>query len=174
MKETLRSKIGHLVEPHLVNGVIPAGTYKSTIDKIHTNVVQESIRKSNNNKVLGTPAPKIDPTESSHPADSRCTGTAPFRPLLEAAGLSTTHWQGRQRLLPRVPPFLGFGRTFSTAPLIPLISLLKICGVNLEKLRAIFLQFRPLANFRLLDRFLLFGIDGGDGLPQSRLQLHDP
>ena len=39
LKETLTSKVGHFVEPHLVNGVLPAGTYKTTFDRIHTRVV---------------------------------------------------------------------------------------------------------------------------------------
>ena len=65
MKKTLRSKVGHLVEPYLVNGVVPAGAYKPTIDGIHTKVVQEARNKSSANRVLGTPAPRIDDSESS-------------------------------------------------------------------------------------------------------------
>ena len=65
MTETLMSKVGHLVEPHLENGVIPPGAYKSSIDKIHTKVVQEAKSKCGNNRVLGTPAPKINSTEAS-------------------------------------------------------------------------------------------------------------
>ena len=53
MKETLKTKVGHLVEPHLVNGVIPPGSYKSTINDIHTKVVSEAKRKSGANRVLG-------------------------------------------------------------------------------------------------------------------------
>ena len=58
----------------------------------------------------------------------------------------------------------------SIAPLILQTSLRRICGIVLEKLRPFFLHFRPLATFRLLDRFLL-GKVGGDGLLRSRLQL---
>ena len=65
MKETLKSKVGHLVEPHLVNGVIPPGSYKSSINKIHTKIVQEARAKCSNNRVLGTPAPIINTAESS-------------------------------------------------------------------------------------------------------------
>ena len=98
MKETLKTKVGHLVEPHLVNGVIPAGSYKSTIDKIHSKVVQEATSKSSNNRVLDAPAPKIDSTESSLSlsSDSSCAGTAPFGSLREAWGFSTSHWQSRK------------------------------------------------------------------------------
>ena len=65
MKETLKTKVGHLVEPHLVNGVVPPGSYKSTNDDIHTKVVREAKRKSGANRVLGTSAPPINATESS-------------------------------------------------------------------------------------------------------------
>ena len=57
MKDTLKTKVGHLVEPHLVNGVLPAGSHKQTINKIHTKVVREAKRKSGTNRVLGIPAP---------------------------------------------------------------------------------------------------------------------
>ena len=71
MKDTLKTKVGDLVEPHLVNGTIPAGAYKPTIDKINTQVVQEAKRNCVVNRVLGTPAPKIDATESSLSLDQR-------------------------------------------------------------------------------------------------------
>ena len=64
-KETLSSKVGHLVEPHLVNGEIPPGTFRSTINQLHTNVVHSAIARSSVNRVLGTPPPRISPSESS-------------------------------------------------------------------------------------------------------------
>ena len=50
-------------------GIIPADTYRSTIDQIHTRVVQESVASQSANRVLGTPAPRINKLESSlsHP-----------------------------------------------------------------------------------------------------------
>ena len=57
-----RMKVGHLVEPHLVNGTLPDGALKSTIDKIHTKVAKN---KCGVNRVLGTQAPRVDATESS-------------------------------------------------------------------------------------------------------------
>ena len=33
MKDTLKTKVGHLVEPHLVDGVLPASTLKPTFIK---------------------------------------------------------------------------------------------------------------------------------------------
>ena len=65
LKETLKSKVGHLVEPHLVNGVLPVGALKPTVVAIHTQVVQGAKSRSSLNRVLGTPAPEISATESS-------------------------------------------------------------------------------------------------------------
>ena len=65
LKDTLQTKVGHLVEPHLVNGVLPPSTFKTSIGLIHSAVVQETLRKRSNNRVLGTQAPKIHPSESS-------------------------------------------------------------------------------------------------------------
>ena len=91
-KDTLSSKVGHLFEPHLVNGIIPPGTYKSFSDQIHTHVVREAIARSSVNRVLGTPAPKINLSESSlslvHP---RCAGIAEVWPLFQTTRLSTLH-----------------------------------------------------------------------------------
>ena len=71
MKETLSTKVGHLVEPHLVNNVVPAGTFRATIDSIHTQVVAEAISRSAVNRVLDAPAPKIDLSELSLPRLTR-------------------------------------------------------------------------------------------------------
>ena len=65
MKETLVTKVGHLVELHLVNGTLPDGALKSMIDKIHTKVVQEAKNNCGVNRVLGTWAPRVDARESS-------------------------------------------------------------------------------------------------------------
>ena len=64
-KETLTTKVGHLVEPHLVNNAVPADAYKTTVDQIHTRVVEEALSRSSNNRVLGARAPRIDPSETS-------------------------------------------------------------------------------------------------------------
>ena len=64
-KETLKTKVGHLVEPHLVNGIIPPGAHKPTIDKIHTKIVLDVKNRTSNNRILGSPAPKIDNSEKT-------------------------------------------------------------------------------------------------------------
>ena len=73
MKQTLKTKVGNLVEPFLVDGIIPAGASKQAVDGIHTSVVQETIANYGNNRVLNTPAPKINPIESHLPRLTRAT-----------------------------------------------------------------------------------------------------
>ena len=73
MKHSLSSKAGNLVDPYLVNGIIPDGAFKSTIGGIHTKVVEETIRNYSNNRVLNAPAPKINPIESGLPRPTKAT-----------------------------------------------------------------------------------------------------
>ena len=63
--ETLSTKVGHLVNPHLVDNVVPSGAFRVTIDSIHTKVVEEANSRSSDNRVLGALTPKIDPFELS-------------------------------------------------------------------------------------------------------------
>ena len=65
MKQTLRSKVGDLVEPFLVNNVIPDGAYKAALDSIHTKIVAEAIENYADNRVLNAPAPEVHKSESS-------------------------------------------------------------------------------------------------------------
>ena len=67
MKHTLATKVGHLVDPYLVNGIIPDGAVKTAVDGIHTKVVGDAISRYGNNRVLNAPAPKINKLESSLP-----------------------------------------------------------------------------------------------------------
>ena len=71
MKETLSTKVGHLVEPYLVNGNIPVGAYKTTIDAIHTKVVGDAISNYDDNRVLNAPAPAINDIEKHLPRPTR-------------------------------------------------------------------------------------------------------
>ena len=71
MKDTLRTKVGHLVEPFLVNNQIPNGAYKTTIDAIHTRIVGETIRNYPNNRVLNAPAPEVNVIEQHLPRPTR-------------------------------------------------------------------------------------------------------
>ena len=64
-KETLNSKVGHLVSPHLIDSIIRPGELKPTIVKIHTKVVQEAKSRCGHNRILGAPAPQIHPSEAS-------------------------------------------------------------------------------------------------------------
>ena len=83
MKQTLRSKVGDLVEPSLINGVIPDGAYRTTIDSIHTNIVAEAIGNYANNRVLNAPAPDINKSETDLPRPTRAV-LAQLRSLLPA------------------------------------------------------------------------------------------
>ena len=67
MKDSVGTKVGHLVSPFLVNGVIPDGAVKSTIDRIHTDVVADTISSYSVNRVLNAPAPELNPIELSLP-----------------------------------------------------------------------------------------------------------
>ena len=73
MKHTLASKCGPTVEPHLQDGVIPPAAYKETINRIHTETVGNAIRDRSHNRVLKTPAPKINPQEFHLPRKTRAT-----------------------------------------------------------------------------------------------------
>ena len=71
MKQTLKSKVGHLVEPHLVNDIIPAGALQGVQDAIHSNVVGQARGSLSLNRVLGARAPSINSTEKHLPRQSR-------------------------------------------------------------------------------------------------------
>ena len=66
MKETLRSKVLHRVQPYLdQNGEVAPGTYGDTIKAIHTDIVREAIQRQDPNRVLNASAPAISWTEKS-------------------------------------------------------------------------------------------------------------
>ena len=71
MKHTLKSKVQHLVNPYLVDGVIAPGSIPTVLKSIHTDVVRETILSYGANRVLGGPAPEINPTESFLPRRTR-------------------------------------------------------------------------------------------------------
>ena len=74
MKETLRSKVYDIVEPHLnENGVITPGTYGPTIKAIHTQIVSEVVDRFTPNRVLDQRPPLVHPIEESLPRRTRCT-----------------------------------------------------------------------------------------------------
>ena len=73
MKDTLKSKCGYLVEPHLRDGVIPADAYKEVIGKIHTEVVSDVISNRSPNRVLNAPTPDISAQETFLPRPIRAT-----------------------------------------------------------------------------------------------------
>ena len=70
-KDTLQTKCWDLVEPYLLDGVIPSTTFKGTLRAIHTKVVGDAIINLSNNRVLNTPAPKISQQESLLPRQCR-------------------------------------------------------------------------------------------------------
>ena len=62
---TLQSKVGAVVEPFLVDGVMPAGEYRQAINRIHTTAVSEAISNQTPNRVLGiNPPPPIAAEEA--------------------------------------------------------------------------------------------------------------
>ena len=74
MKQTLQSKVGPLVEPYLnALGVVEPGTYRTTIQSLHTDVVADATRHFAPNRVLGRKPPDIDPRETYLPRLTRST-----------------------------------------------------------------------------------------------------
>ena len=73
MKKTLQSKHLARVEPYLRDGVIDPTTYKTVINKIHTECVKESIENLGNNRLLDAPPPKISSSEKSLSRPERST-----------------------------------------------------------------------------------------------------
>ena len=67
MKETLSTKVGYLVEPHLQDGIIPPTSYKDTISKIHSKVVSDTISNYAPNRVLNAAPPKVNKQETNLP-----------------------------------------------------------------------------------------------------------
>ena len=53
---TLQSKCWDLIEPYLLDGVVPSNTFKDTLKAIHTKVVGDSIRNLSNNRLKLTSA----------------------------------------------------------------------------------------------------------------------
>ena len=172
MKETLSSKVGHRVAPHLVDNIVPAAAYKETIDKIHTEIVAESIARSADNRVLGAPAPKIDPSETSlsRPtcatlAQLRSGHCAKLRDLQLRFGTSDSDTCPECRLFSDSVDHL-FNCPAHPTNLSPIDM-----WTRPEKSRNIFLVTPPLATFRLLCLFLLLAEDNGDAhLPNPLLR----
>ena len=73
LKETLSTKVGHLVEPFLQDGTIPPASYKETINAIHTKVVSDAVSASAPNRVLARAPPKICKRETLLPRQHRTT-----------------------------------------------------------------------------------------------------
>ena len=72
MKHTLQSKVGSLVEPYLNgDGVIEPGSYQSTIQSLHTDVVASAVGRLAPNHVLNRKPPDIDSRESYLPRITR-------------------------------------------------------------------------------------------------------
>ena len=62
-----------LHNPHLVNGVLPNGTYPATKSAIHTDYVQRSITSHGDHRLLNAPAPAVHRSESRLPRIHRST-----------------------------------------------------------------------------------------------------
>ena len=59
-RQTLQSKVGAIVEPFLVDGVMPAGEYSRVIKTIHSAAVSEAVNSQTPNRVLRiNPPPPI-------------------------------------------------------------------------------------------------------------------
>ena len=66
MKHTLRSKVIENVRPYLSpDGTIAPGSYRDSINSIHTDIVRTAINNQRPNRVLGTPPPQISKSEKS-------------------------------------------------------------------------------------------------------------
>ena len=72
LKHSLRSKCLDDVSPFLQDGVL-RGSTKETLDRLHTKVVDETKASFGPNRVLGTAAPDIHPSESTLPRATRAT-----------------------------------------------------------------------------------------------------
>ena len=73
VKDTLSTKVGHLVEPFLQDSIIPAASFKDTINKIHTKVVSETISNYAPNRILNAVPPKVNKQETDLPRQYRTT-----------------------------------------------------------------------------------------------------
>ena len=71
MKETLRTKYRQVVEPYLVDGVLPSDIYKQTINEIHSKAVTSYISRLDPNPILGYVSPPVDKSERSLPRSQR-------------------------------------------------------------------------------------------------------
>ena len=63
MKDTLRSKCFPVVEPFLQDGIIPAASYKEVINRIHTNIISDTVDAQSPNRILNARPPLISPNE---------------------------------------------------------------------------------------------------------------
>ena len=73
-KDTLRSKVFHLVEPYVnENGVISPGTYAETLKNIHTDIVSEVVDRLAPNRVLTRRPSLVDPIENFLPRLTKTT-----------------------------------------------------------------------------------------------------
>ena len=67
MKETLRTKYSRVVEPFLVDGILPSDDHKQAINKIHSDTVTNYISELHPNPILGYVSPPVDKLERSLP-----------------------------------------------------------------------------------------------------------
>ena len=72
MKETLRSKVFSFVEPYVDDGGnVQQGRVREVMDRIHTDVVRETMGRLAHNRVLNQRPPKVNPNEKTLPRKTR-------------------------------------------------------------------------------------------------------
>ena len=72
MKETLRSKVFSLVEPYVDDGgIVQQERVREVMDRIHTDVVRETMGRLAHNRVLNQRPPKVNPNEKTLPRKTR-------------------------------------------------------------------------------------------------------
>ena len=91
MKNTLKTKVQHLVDPYTVGGIIP-GPIKPVLDAIHTDVVRETISGYADNRVLGAPAPEVHQSESLLPRRCQVVLAQLRSGFCSKVRLSVSHW----------------------------------------------------------------------------------
>ena len=72
-KQTLQSRQGADVAPHLVNGSMPNGAYPAVKNALHTSFVTKAIANQGNHPLLNQPTPEVNRTEKSLPRHHRTT-----------------------------------------------------------------------------------------------------
>ena len=73
MKQTLTTKFAKDIIPLIPEGGTSTSSYKSGLQILHTNSVQDTISNQSNNPILNEPAPPIHKSEKNLPRKSRAT-----------------------------------------------------------------------------------------------------